>query len=112
MTEIKCPSCGSPNVEQIDVDKYQCPYCGKSFSYRDAVVSQQAQQAQEFEPKQFEDKPGCFMNGLCFLVPLVGIILYFVKKNQQPNCAKSYLIWAVVGFVIDIVCDIIMSLVS
>lgn len=27
-----CPSCGSPNVEQIDADKYQCPYCGATFS--------------------------------------------------------------------------------
>ncbi len=32
MEEIKCPSCGSPNIEQIDTDKYQCPYCGKTFS--------------------------------------------------------------------------------
>ncbi len=32
MAEVKCPSCGSPNVEQIDVDKYQCPYCGATFT--------------------------------------------------------------------------------
>lgn len=32
MSEVKCPSCGSPNVEQIDVDKYQCPYCGATFT--------------------------------------------------------------------------------
>lgn len=32
MADIKCPSCGSPNVEQIDVDKYQCPYCGATFT--------------------------------------------------------------------------------
>lgn len=32
MEEIKCPSCGSPNVELIDRNKYQCPYCGTTFS--------------------------------------------------------------------------------
>lgn len=34
MADVKCPSCGSPNVEQIDVDKYQCPYCGATFNHR------------------------------------------------------------------------------
>ena len=33
MADVKCPSCGSPNVEQIDVDKYQCPYCGATFTH-------------------------------------------------------------------------------
>lgn len=32
MTNTKCPSCGSPNVEKIDNDRYQCPYCGTIFS--------------------------------------------------------------------------------
>lgn len=32
MTNIKCPSCGAPNVEQVDENKYQCPYCGAEFS--------------------------------------------------------------------------------
>lgn len=33
MTNIKCPSCGAPNVEQVDESKYQCPYCGAEFNY-------------------------------------------------------------------------------
>ena len=32
MKKMKCPSCGNPNVEQIDENKYQCPYCGTEFS--------------------------------------------------------------------------------
>ncbi|MBQ0074345.1 MAG: hypothetical protein KBT34_09115 [Prevotella sp.] len=110
MAEIKCPSCGSPNVEQIDADKYQCPYCGKSFSYRDTVVSQQPQQTHVFEPEAIDDNPGCFMNGLCFCLPVVGFILYFVKKNEQPNCAKSYLHWALVGFGLGLAFNIIAAL--
>ena len=32
MASVKfCPSCGSPNIEQIDEDLYQCPYCGKTI---------------------------------------------------------------------------------
>lgn len=109
MADIKCPSCGSPNIEQIDVDKYQCPYCGKSFSYRDTVVPQQAQQTQVFGSEPIDDKPGCLMNGLCFCIPLVGIILYFVKKNEQPKCAKSYLTWSIVSMGIGIFLNIIAA---
>lgn len=32
MEEIKCPACGSPNVEQIGANQYRCPYCGNSFA--------------------------------------------------------------------------------
>lgn len=77
MSEIKCPSCGSPNVEQIDVDKYQCPYCGKSFSYRDAVVPQQAQQTQVFEPEPIDDPTGRLMNG---------------NQNSKPD---NNMVWAI-----------------
>jgi len=114
MAEIKCPSCGSPNVEQIDTDKYQCPYCGKTFTTRPVATAQYPQQpvfnnAQNFTP-DVDDNPGCLMNGLCFLFPLVGITMYFVKKNTQPNCAKSYLTWAIVGFAIGIFFNIIALL--
>ena len=45
-----------------------------------------------------EDSAETWMNILCFLIPIVGLILYFVKKNEYPNTAKSYLTWAAVGF--------------
>jgi len=32
MNKPVCPSCGSPNVELIERNKYQCPYCGTTFS--------------------------------------------------------------------------------
>lgn len=41
MSEVRCPSCASPNVEQIDVNKYECPYCGLSFTAREAFATQQ-----------------------------------------------------------------------
>lgn len=106
MAEIKCPSCGSQNIEQTDMDKYECPYCGKIFSSRD-IVSQQPQtiinQNSSFD---VDDNPGCLMNGVCFLIPIVGLILYFVKKEKYPKCAKSYLIWAAVGFGFDIILNL------
>ena len=108
MTNLKCPSCGSPNVEQIDTNKYQCPYCGKTFTSSEASHSQLANQPQvsNIQNSSVDDKPGCLMNGICFIIPLVGLIMYFVKKNTQPNCAKSYIIWAAVGFGISILLNL------
>ncbi|MCH5175977.1 MAG: NINE protein [Prevotellaceae bacterium] len=53
MAEIKCPACGSPNVEQIGTNKYQCPYCGKTFSPEVAPAPQpQPQPQQQYAPQQ------------------------------------------------------------
>ncbi|MCQ2233854.1 MAG: hypothetical protein MJZ24_03815 [Paludibacteraceae bacterium] len=112
MAEIKCPSCGSPNIEQIDTDKYQCPYCGNTFSCRDTHAFQQPQQTQGLEQKTIEDAPNCLMNGLCFFIPLVGIILYFIKKNEQPNCAKKYLTWSLIGIGLGVIINIIVAIAS
>ena len=45
-----------------------------------------------------DDSAGIIMNVLCFLVPIIGFVLYFVKKNNYPNTAKSYIIWSAIGF--------------
>ncbi len=45
-----------------------------------------------------DDSAGIFVKILCFLLPIVGFVLYFVKRNSLPNAAKSYLIWAAAGF--------------
>ena len=45
-----------------------------------------------------DDSAGILMKILCFLLPIVGLVLYFVKRNNLPNAAKSYLIWAAAGF--------------
>lgn len=114
MAQIQCPSCGSPNVEQIDTNKYQCPYCGKTFFTQQAVTPPPSQQPyininQNFTPA-VNDNPGCLMNGLCFCIPLLGIILYFVKKDELPNCAKSYLTWSLVSIGIGIFLNIIAAM--
>ena len=44
-----------------------------------------------------EDSAGILMKILCFMLPIVGLVLYFVKRNELPNAAKSYMIWAVAG---------------
>ena len=188
MAEIKCPSCGSPNVEQIDTDKYQCPYCGNSFSTSsltpaaktinihgytqwfavtpDVKVTINGQQVgkvakdgllqlQIDTPCQIKfdcnmrsaninidpnidtdiyiswdrisgcllanksndangiadsssaDKPSIPLDILSFLIPIVGLVLYFVKKGEYPNSAKAYLICAICGFCLGFIFSLI-----
>lgn len=51
--------------------------------------------------------------GLCivsFLVPIVGIILYFAKKDKNRAAASTYIKWALAGFVFNLFMSILMSL--
>ena len=106
MANVKCPSCGSSNVEHIDTDKYQCPYCGKTFSSRESLQDVPVNSNQVLVS---EDKPTFLMNLLSFLIPVGGIILYFVKKAKTPISAKSYLKWGLIGLAVTIVFEIIYA---
>ena len=39
---------------------------------------------------------------LSVLIPIVGFVLYFTKKNEEPDAAKNYLWSAVAGFIIGL----------
>lgn len=47
MENVKCPSCGSINVEQVDVNLYQCPYCGKTFNTQEGTAAMQQHALQQ-----------------------------------------------------------------
>lgn len=40
MDNLRCPQCGSPNTVQVDIDRYECPYCGTSFNLQEASQAQ------------------------------------------------------------------------
>ena len=47
---------------------------------------------------QKTDKQSIGFNILGFLIPLVGLILFFVFKSSSPKKAKGTLLWAGIGF--------------
>lgn len=42
-----------------------------------------------------------------FLFPIIGVILYFVNKNDHKN-PNDYLTWALIGFVIGVIGNLML----
>lgn len=42
------------------------------------------------------NKPNGLVVVLSVLLPIIGYVLYFAKKDDQPDAAKGYL-WAAIG---------------
>lgn len=91
---------GVTSPDQIDILESEDSYC--------VGMSNLINEDSETFEEDSEDSAGIWMNVLCFLIPIVGLILYFVKKNEYPNKAKSYLTWAAAGFGVSILINIIL----
>ncbi len=57
---------------------------------------------------QEKENAGCLGIGFSVLMPLVGIILYFVKKDSVNN-PSSYLYGALAGFFIGVLLRLIAA---
>ncbi len=52
--------------------------------------------------KNQKEPAGCVIIGISFLIPIVGLVLYFAKKEDTIN-PESYLWAAIIGFVFNII---------
>jgi uncharacterized membrane protein YvbJ len=83
-TKMYCSSCG----DQILPDAVFCPKCGVSNKKVDAT--------------NVVDKNSIGYNILSFIIPIVGLVLYFMFKKETPIKAKGVLTWGIIGFVINL----------
>ena len=49
------------------------------------------------------DVPSLALTIISFVIPIVGLIIFFVKKSECPNSAKTYLYYAICGFGIGLI---------
>ncbi len=75
-----CPTCGAPQTQQ--------PTTGYEQSYGQHVSMKDA---------------GTGLKVLSFLFPIIGIILWAVKRTNAPVAAKSYLKWGLYGIAATII---------
>jgi len=59
-----------------------------------------------------EDDLGTGLKIVCVLIPLVGLILYFVKKQDEPKAAKQACNFALIGVAVGVVIQIILGVVA
>ena len=85
-----CRNCGS----QIDDQATACPVCGAAQSA--APTPPQPQQQQQQQTPQVVDNGGFGWGLLGCCIPLVGLILFLVWKDQRPKTAKAAGIGALV----------------
>jgi len=94
-----CSGCGAELVDEAVV----CVKCGRSV-----VTNATPQVVGEVN---LNDAPSFGFAFLCFLFPIVGLILYLVWNNSSPKKAKSCGKGAIVGFIVGVVFSIIYAVV-
>lgn len=127
---IKCTNCGSDLVEEAPQPVYEqpvqnnvppqnnytnynaynnlpvkyCTRCGNQCDPKAVICVKCGMQFTDMYPNKpaVEDKPSGGLKFLCFLVPILGLILYLVNMNDKPVSAKAYGKSALIGFIVGI----------
>ena len=98
-----------PQYGQQPQQPYQQPQYGQQQPYAQQPYQQPqyGQQPQQPYQQSGTDVASTGMKILCFLIPIVGLVLYFVEKDKNPNKAKTLLKCAIIGFIVGFVCSIL-----
>ena len=99
-----CRNCGS----QIDDQVTTCPVCGAAQSA--APTPPQPQQQQQQQAPQVVDNGGFGWGLLGCCIPLVGLILFLVWKDQKPKTAKMAGIGALISVAGGVILYILMAI--
>jgi hypothetical protein len=59
-----------------------------------------------------QDDLGIALKIVSFCIPLVGAILYFVKKKDKPVSAKQACTFALYGVAVGIIINIIVAIIN
>ncbi|MDM5247434.1 MULTISPECIES: zinc-ribbon domain-containing protein [unclassified Lysinibacillus] len=87
-----CPHCSEEIAAQAEI----CPKCGVRVQNTSS-----------------EDRPNIAINILSFCcTPLLGIIMYFVWKDNKPKAAKSALIWALIVIGVYVVVMVVSGIIG
>lgn len=96
-----CSHCGKEIMDEAVI----CPHCGCSVSNGNQPFGANPTQTQA----PVYDAPSTGFWILGFFIPLVGLILYLVNKDRKPLKARSAGMGALIGFIVNIVLSVILS---
>lgn len=104
-----CNHCGMTVTDELQI---YCPNCGNPLDAQEQPVQATINPAPYTQPpyqqpypsqEDPDDKGGCLWGGLCFLFPVVGLILYLIWRKEKPKTARACGIGALVGVVLSVV---------
>ena len=99
-TEI-CPNCG---VRPLNGTNY-CQNCGSSTNEKQELCTNCGSRLilkRGVHTSASDDPSGLVKLAACCF-PIVGLILYFVWKDEKPRSAKAVCKWALIGFFAGII---------
>lgn len=79
-----CQHCGNP----CDVNAAVCLKCGCAFTPTQPVKV---------------DEPSIWLRIACFFIPVLGLIMFLVERDERPKCAKSYGMAALISVILQVV---------
>lgn len=104
-----CTSCGAALQQAQPAQQVYEPPAYQQPTYEQPTYQQPTYQQPYQQPYQPASTPAVNDSGsigwgiLSFLFPIVGVILYFVWRNDKPNSAKVAGIGAIIGFCVNLV---------
>ena len=114
-----CEQCGA----QLEDEAKFCPYCGivstnvenekennETEKVEAEVVNTESTNKPYNDSVKIDDESNAIgFACLAFLFPIVGFILFATWKDKKPKTAKYSLIAAIIGFIINIIYEIISA---
>jgi len=109
-----CTKCGATMTTQ-DKKKFVCEFCGNVVQIEQEIpIVERTLQQQPIAEREVvyakevidnsEEKLGCWMWGLCLIIPIVGLIMFFIYNSKgEKKKAKSAITAAIIGFVISFI---------
>ena len=88
-----CPDCGSSIEQNQDV----CLKCGNILLGKKVVV---------------KDEGGFLYGLISFCIPIVGLILFLVWRDDKPKTSRTVGIAALVGFLLNLLSAIVLAFLS
>jgi uncharacterized membrane protein YvbJ len=107
-----CPQCGNDIIQ----DDAFCPNCGakvgavqdKTETATTFAPSRETTFTQPYSQPYYSAMDDSLSAGywICiFCLPIVGIVIYFQRRNNRPNSAKTALIIAIVSIIIGVIAN-------
>ena len=99
---MRCSNCGAELMPGAQF----CQVCGSTQSVQQNFnhMGQQYAQSPTYQGAQVSSEDAAlWMKIVSFLIPIVGLILWAVKKKNEPVAAKSCITWGIIGFAVSII---------